>query len=1141
MGAATDVKRGALLDQAQKQQVVDYLRSPGSGVNATSSFEDFVRNNMVRLPPKLPDGMDYVPYAGKDNAKRSNFENSRNYIAAKGNAGSIGDSPWGKFIQDPVNDQSYKVMGDKFRTFMNSEGFAPMKNDYVGALKDVMWNAGSEPFMSNAIKTGRPIRGFVENATPNRGFTNFELTTALKSPDTVFNGYPMRAFTGDPVAFASKSATEFQQLEAHLAKSASANSNRPVNVADIRANVDVIGGYDAVNKKVFSQSIDDLSKLTLDQMTAASRSWIQVRVSTQAAVRTNEAEPTRTPAESPPHTGPPKPTTAVRTAAQGEAETALRSRSAVSASSLISEAPAVRSAATEGLGPGLGRVAGKVAVVATVTYEGITTTERVIDLRNQGNIVGAQSEILHFAGRNVGMLGGAALGTEAGAAVGWETGPGAFVSMAAGGVVGAIAGEKSIEAVDNERIYTQADPNDQRWHFDPQQPAQGWTRTVTTLAPDAARLNEGFPVYRQQTFSADAALSHQLNYQASNVAVQLALKHPPTPQDPYSIAPSRGDTPSIRDSNWTRDAQTHGWSRTVTTAVMEHGMVNAHTETAKPPKTVELNRASDAVIAQNIANAPRAIAARYQAAYEQYGWNRFGPPEAAVTSALDAPTNTLQASDGHEYTRGTDGEWTTPGRVYGTNAAEGNLRAELDATGHQQRALHGESSHMDRVQEAQRQQETQGHLPARDAPVSAAAAVRAPAHEAATARHVPSPAQPRPETHHAPAPAHPPAAGTAKPDHAALAAQQVHQQAMHAQWQAQRERTHEEHAAAPAHSSVSPEPHAVAAAAALASAVAPSLREVSPTAHKPRAPAAHAAPQATAPLSPPLDPPAMRDFRHADQPLHGRYQLFRDALGEQGFHEARPTLNDVAAVRGYSTEQKDRLAAGFTAKLGTDLQYNQEIQHFRKAGDALLAIEHPEHLGDRPLILEVPEAQTLARTPEQHAAAWRARELPQPQSVNTQRLDPHDLSPENPGHPDHPRHPMFEHARAALTTEYARWGIQKGSEQLDRESVQVMIAARGKQLNDVGAIRLMPNHHEGRLGEHPGLAVFNRPEGPRQDPVAVPVVQSQALQQAPPVAQAAAQFQAVDQQVTQQVQMNQQLQAQINAQGQQGPMMAGLH
>jgi hypothetical protein len=376
-----------------------------------------------------------------------------------------------------------------------------------------------------------------------------------------------------------------------------------------------------------------------------------------------------------------------------------------------------------------------------------------------------------------------------------------------------------------------------------------------------------------------------------------------------------------------------------------------------------------------------------------------------------------------------------------------------DPTRHQQRALHGESSPVDRAHEVQRQQETQSHTAARDAhappAVTSAPVMRAPERETATARHAPNAGQP----------------------------------------------------AGPAH-----------------------------------VPASHATLQTVAPvpkLSPPLDPPALKDFRHPGHPLNARYEMFRDALGEQNFHQARPTLNDAPEVRGYTAEQKDRLAAGFTARLGTDIRFNTEIQHFRKDGDTLLAVEHPQELGSRPLLLAIPEKEALTRSPEQHTAAWRARELPQQQAVNTQRPDPHSLSPDHPGHPDHPRHAMFEHAREALTSEYARWGMQKGTESLDRETVQVMTAARGNQMNDVGTIRLYKATPDSPgISEHPKLAVYSTPEGPRQGLAAhMAIIESQTLQHA----QAAAQFQAVDQQVTQQIQVNQQWQAQINAQAQQGP------
>jgi hypothetical protein len=138
---------------------------------------------------------------------------------------------------------------------------------------------------------------------------------------------------------------------------------------------------------------------------------------------------------------------------------------------------------------------------------------------------------------------------------------------------------------------------------------------------------------------------------------------------------------------------------------------------------------------------------------------------------------------------------------------------------------------------------------------------------------------------------------------------------------------------------------------------------------------------------------------------------------------------------------------------------------------------------------------------------------------------------------------MFEHARTALAGEYARWGIQKGAEPLDRETMQVMTAARERNMDDVGAIRLWKGSPDGRIGEHPMLSVYDTAQGPQQSlsspGVNVGLVKSQALQDAPPVAQAAQQFQAVDQHATQQSQQMQQMQAQVNAHATQGQAMGG--
>jgi hypothetical protein len=310
-----------------------------------------------------------------------------------------------------------------------------------------------------------------------------------------------------------------------------------------------------------------------------------------------------------------------------------------------------------------------VFAAAAVVYDASTTAAHTPDLLQQGNTVGAQSELLHFSGRNLGALGGAALGADVFGTAGAETGPLDLLIGGAGAIGGAIAGDKLANAYDNHRIYNQPDAQGQMWHYDPDKPPQGWTRDV----PPLPEIPHG------QHFTAPPALADQLNYQASSVAVALALSHAPRPQDAYSLPASNYDTPSVRDSPWIRDAQTHGWSRMVATGVMEHGMVNAHEERANPQRTAELNKESEAVLAHNAMQTPHAIATRYQSGYEQFGWNRFGPIPDPVTHALHDSPARQQAPDGDTYTRNAQGQWSTP-KWFGLEdqPAQGNLRDELN-------------------------------------------------------------------------------------------------------------------------------------------------------------------------------------------------------------------------------------------------------------------------------------------------------------------------------------------------------------------------------------------------------------------------------------------------------------------------------
>ena len=318
-----------------------------------------------------------------------------------------------------------------------------------------------------------------------------------------------------------------------------------------------------------------------------------------------------------------------------------------------------------------------------------TTYHRTTDLLHDHNRVGAHSEILHFGSRNLSMLAGAELGAGVGAALGVETGPGLLVTGAIGGIAGAVGGEKIANAIDEYRIYNQDDDKGQRWHYDASHSDHGWTRQVPTgeWADNRAYAFGAMPTPEMRTVQAEPAVANELNFKASNQAMQLALGHAGASTDPYTVPASSADTASLRASAWTRDPQSHAWSREVVSGYIEHGMANVQREQASPPRAAALDRQSAAITAQNAAHTPQAMAARYEASYAQNGWHQHGPIPAAVIEARHKPTNVLSASDGHTYTRDREAQWQTPGFLYGTHAANGNVRDELNATSQAQARL----------------------------------------------------------------------------------------------------------------------------------------------------------------------------------------------------------------------------------------------------------------------------------------------------------------------------------------------------------------------------------------------------------------------------------------------------------------------
>ncbi|MBB4125838.1 hypothetical protein GGR77_001109 [Xanthomonas translucens] len=355
-------------------------------------------------------------------------------------------------------------------------------------------------------------------------------------------------------------------------------------------------------------------------------------------------------------------------------------------------------AASKGLRPGMLAKGGTVIAVAALAYDFTTTGHQVVKLEAQGNATGAESAKTHFIGRNVGGIGGGiAVGFLAGAgyglAGGSPSGPGALVTSGIGGVVGGVGGaflgEKWAQQKDIERVFTQKDRDGNEWSRDPNDPKGAWSRVAETQqikATTTTSPESGAATYGKVRYVAGDVLANQLNYKSANASYELGLANLSEPQNPYSIPPGKGEARSLDgEGNWTRDPQTHAWSRTVVDQYIEHGMKVTHGETATPQRAAELDQASKLIIAQNAANTPAAIAGRYQVAYNQFGWQQLGEAPAAVKNA-SAQTDTLKASDGHTYTRGANGEWTTPGMIYGTNQAQGNVRDELNEVHRSQQA-----------------------------------------------------------------------------------------------------------------------------------------------------------------------------------------------------------------------------------------------------------------------------------------------------------------------------------------------------------------------------------------------------------------------------------------------------------------------
>ncbi len=674
---ATDVSSGARLTDQQKAEVVEYLKSPGSGHDRLTSYEEFVNSRLRNFPAELPPGVDYVAFSGTDRLNKGNYFNATDYgKSLQGRTGIIGDTPWGKYIEEVVNKPAdhpdFHAIAGKFQAFMDARGFKPMGTG-IGALQDMMWNAGSPRFFENAISTGKPLVAFVDGAPPERGFSNFELTTALEHPHVRINGYPVSAFGADPLTFVSQSAAEYQTLERTLAQHATTNTGHAVDVAQVRLHLKPIDGYDAVGKTLFEKPLHDYSALSLHEMSATRADWVSARsaLSTGPRLFADLPEP---PLQSPLQRGAPRGPPGV----------------------------AAAEALPHGVNPGMKALG--VAGVALMAHDFATSGHKWVELNSQGNTAGADSTSAHFVGRNLGgALGGFAAGAGIGLVSGSWTGPGAVVAGIGGGVLGAHLGEKWAEQKDIERVYMQQDPLQRTWTRNPADPDGRWLRNAEQQQVQSADLGTGVEVRPVQTargddvtFRADyvatGTLERQLNWQAARASYELGLANLPPPRDPYRLSASdlKEPPPSAFETGreFVRDTVSRQWELEIKEVVDGRTPITRR-EPVPPEREPALDEQSRTVIAQNAANTKAAVAARYVVAHEQGRWSDFGDAQnpsipQAIRDAQDS-ANTLRASDGRSYSRQADGQWLHEGAVYSSQANR-NLSDELEITWQSQNA-----------------------------------------------------------------------------------------------------------------------------------------------------------------------------------------------------------------------------------------------------------------------------------------------------------------------------------------------------------------------------------------------------------------------------------------------------------------------
>lgn len=299
--------------------------------------------------------------------------------------------------------------------------------------------------------------------------------------------------------------------------------------------------------------------------------------------------------------------------------------------------------------------------LAAAAYDAKLTGERMGTAYAQDNPTAARSEATHLLARTGG---GAAAGVTVYAA-GVTGGPAVALAVADAYLL-VEAAERGAKFLDVRKITHQTGSDGADYVFNGKQ----WIRD--DLRADFR--DDGVDRPKQQDFAAMPEIARELNAKASAEAVSQAIGKV-DPRDPF-VQPSNESDPShLRVRDWTHDAETGRWSRTVADEFDRNDapVWKAEPEYAQPARAAELDRQALEVIDRNIVEGPAVLAARYQVGAKRSGFGDFGAEPGAVATALNP--NTLEASNGQQYVRDPQGGWSHDGVP-----ATGNRALELETT-----------------------------------------------------------------------------------------------------------------------------------------------------------------------------------------------------------------------------------------------------------------------------------------------------------------------------------------------------------------------------------------------------------------------------------------------------------------------------